>query len=145
MLEYVTGYLKSNVTPGQAGNYLWALIYILLIFAGVSVAVIAMNWLERKILAHMQVRLGPMRVVGHPELRHQVEEAVLSRRRLEGRCGGKRRQGQRRSQQTQHIAPRGIESHRPSSPFLKVVARPVRTRRRPAGHGVSAAPSTHPD
>ncbi len=65
MLDYVTGYLKSSQTPGQAGNYLWALIYILLIFAGISVAVIAMNWLERKILAHMQVRLGPMRVGPH--------------------------------------------------------------------------------
>jgi len=65
MLEYITGYLKSDVTPGQANNPLWALIYILLIFAGVSIAVIAMNWLERKILAHMQVRLGPMRVGPH--------------------------------------------------------------------------------
>jgi len=62
MLDYVTSYLKSDTTPGQAGNLLWALIYILLIFLGLSVAVIAMNWLERKILAHMQVRLGPMRV-----------------------------------------------------------------------------------
>jgi NADH-quinone oxidoreductase subunit H len=65
MLDYVTGYLKSDTTPGQAGNVLWALIYILLIFTGLSVAVIAMNWLERKILAHMQVRLGPMRVGPH--------------------------------------------------------------------------------
>jgi len=65
MLDYVTSYLKSDTTPGQAGNVLWALIYILLIFAGLSVAVIAMNWLERKILAHMQVRLGPMRVGPH--------------------------------------------------------------------------------
>jgi NADH-quinone oxidoreductase subunit H len=65
MLDYVTSYLKSSTTPGQAGDVLWSLIYILAIFAGLSVAVIAMNWLERKILAHMQVRLGPMRVGPH--------------------------------------------------------------------------------
>src|SRR5215813_10967893 len=65
MLDYITSYLNSNTTPGQAGNIFWALVYILLIFAGLSVAVIAMNWLERKILAHMQVRLGPMRVGPH--------------------------------------------------------------------------------
>ena len=53
------------VTPGEANNQLWALIYVLIIFAGVSVAVIAMNWIERKALAHFQVRLGPMRVGPH--------------------------------------------------------------------------------
>ena len=58
-------YLGSPVTPGQAGNQLWALIYVLIIFAGVSVAVMAMNWLERKALAHFQIRLGPMRVGPH--------------------------------------------------------------------------------
>ncbi len=64
--KYVTDYLRSsNQTPGGAGNIFWATVYILLVFGGLSVAVIAMNWLERKILAHMQVRLGPMRVGPH--------------------------------------------------------------------------------
>ena len=65
-LNSITDYLQnSNQTPGAAGNFFWATVYILLAFVGLSVAVIAMNWLERKILAHMQVRLGPMRVGPH--------------------------------------------------------------------------------
>src|SRR4051794_36692129 len=55
----------SGVTPGEAGNVIWMAVYILLIFAGVSLGVVLMNWLERKILAHMQVRIGPMRVGPH--------------------------------------------------------------------------------
>jgi len=65
MLNALTSYLSSNTTPGQAGNVLWALIYIFIVFGGVSVAVMAMNWLERKALAHFQIRLGPMRVGPH--------------------------------------------------------------------------------
>jgi NADH-quinone oxidoreductase subunit H len=65
LIRYITDYLGSNLTPGAAGNIFWATVYILLVFGGLSVAVIAMNWLERKILAHMQVRLGPMRVGPH--------------------------------------------------------------------------------
>ena len=65
LMQYIQSYLDSDKTPGGAGNIFWATVYILLVFAGLSVAVIAMNWLERKILAHMQVRLGPMRVGPH--------------------------------------------------------------------------------
>jgi NADH-quinone oxidoreductase subunit H len=65
MLNQFMSYLGSNVTPGSANNQLWALIYVLIIFAGVSLAVVAMNWFERKALAHFQIRLGPMRVGPH--------------------------------------------------------------------------------
>lgn len=65
MLDYIKSYLDMNATPGQVGNLFWATVYILVVFAGVSVAVMAMNWLERKALAHFQIRLGPMRVGPH--------------------------------------------------------------------------------
>jgi NADH-quinone oxidoreductase subunit H len=65
MPNFVMSYLGSTVTPGEAGSQFWALMYVLIIFAGVSVAVVCMNWLERKALAHFQVRLGPMRVGPH--------------------------------------------------------------------------------
>jgi len=67
MPSYITSYLEKSVqgTPGEAGNICWAMVYILCVFGGVSLVVVCMNWLERKILAHMQIRLGPMRVGPH--------------------------------------------------------------------------------
>ncbi|MGA3089166.1 MAG: complex I subunit 1 family protein [Terriglobales bacterium] len=65
MPNFIMSYLGSTLTPGQAGNQFWALMYVLIIFAGVSVAVMCMNWIERKALAHFQIRLGPMRVGPH--------------------------------------------------------------------------------
>src|SRR5437899_11312496 len=80
-MSSILQYLNSNVTPGQYADplagALWAFIYILLIFTGISIAVIAMNWLERKILAHMQVRLGPMRVGPHRLLQHIADALKL--------------------------------------------------------------------
>ncbi len=58
-------YLQSNVTPGQYGSVAWMVIYILIIFAVVSLAVMSMIWFERKALAKFQIRLGPMRVGPH--------------------------------------------------------------------------------
>lgn len=65
MPNFIMSYMGSTLTPGQAGNQFWALIYVFIIFAGVAVAVLAMNWIERKALAHFQIRLGPMRVGPH--------------------------------------------------------------------------------
>jgi len=41
MIEYIRSYLSSDQTPGAAGNMFWAAVYILLVFLGLSVAVIA--------------------------------------------------------------------------------------------------------
>ena len=68
-MDALTNYLHSNVTPGEAGDLLWATIYVILVVTAISLAVLSMNWLERKILAHIQIRYGPMRVGPHGLLR----------------------------------------------------------------------------
>src|SRR5512138_3306604 len=65
MLSEFLQYLNSNVTPGQYGSVPWMVIYILIIFGVVSLAVMSMIWFERKALAKFQIRLGPMRVGPH--------------------------------------------------------------------------------
>jgi NADH-quinone oxidoreductase subunit H len=65
MPTVVMSYLGSTVTPGEAGNQVWALIYVFIVFAGVSAAVMAMNSIERRALARFSVRLGPTDVGRH--------------------------------------------------------------------------------
>jgi len=48
-----------------AGPYIYALIRIVTVFLGLSLIVAYLVYAERKILAHLQVRVGPMRVGPH--------------------------------------------------------------------------------
>jgi NADH-quinone oxidoreductase subunit H len=77
VIKSILDYLHSNVTPGEAGNLFWITVYVLLVFGGVSLGVIFMNWFERKVMAHMQVRLGPMRVGPHGMLQPVADALKL--------------------------------------------------------------------
>lgn len=54
-----------TIPPEVLHPYLVALIRVLIVFLGLSLVVAYLVYAERKILAHLQVRIGPMRVGPH--------------------------------------------------------------------------------
>src|SRR5258707_12034582 len=73
MPDFIMSYLgiKDAITPGAAGSQFWALVYVFIIFAGVSVAVVGGKWLERQARAPLPIfprppRGGPRGVLPPP-------------------------------------------------------------------------------
>ena len=75
--ELVTGFIQSLGLPSFVGEVVLSLIAAMLITGFMSVLALVFVWVERKISAHIQNRLGPMRVGWHGVLQTLADALKL--------------------------------------------------------------------